>query len=60
MFAPSDEAIKQALRVLEAAAQQQEAGKGAFALDGKMVDAPVVKIAQWVITRAKAAGKIGG
>ncbi len=58
VFAPSDEAIKQALRVLEAAAQQQEAGKGAFALDGKMVDAPVVKIAQWVITRAKAAGKI--
>jgi len=58
VFAPSDEAIRQAQRVLEAAAMQQEAGKGAFALDGKMVDAPVVKIAQWVITRARAAGKI--
>jgi citrate lyase subunit beta-like protein len=57
-FSPSDESITQALRVLEAAAQQQEAGKGAFALDGKMVDAPVVKIAQWVITKARAAGKI--
>ena len=58
MFAPTDEAIAQALRVLEAASQNQDAGKGAFALDGKMVDAPVVKIAQWVIARARAAGKI--
>ena len=58
VFSPSDEAIAQALRVLEAAAQQQEAGKGAFALDGKMVDAPVVKTAEWVLARARAAGKI--
>lgn len=60
VFSPIDEAIAQALRVVEAASQQQEAGKGAFALDGKMVDAPVVKIAQWVLTRARAAGKISG
>jgi len=57
-FAPSDEAIAQARRVVEAAAQQQDAGKGAFALDGKMVDMPVVKAAEWVLTRARAAGKI--
>ncbi|MHB1338595.1 MAG: HpcH/HpaI aldolase/citrate lyase family protein, partial [Bellilinea sp.] len=42
-FAPSDEAIAQARRVVEAAARQQDAGKGAFALAGKMVDMPVVK-----------------
>ncbi|MHB0924050.1 MAG: HpcH/HpaI aldolase/citrate lyase family protein [Bellilinea sp.] len=57
-FAPSDEAIAQARRVVEAAARQQDAGKGAFALDGKMVDMPVVKAAEWVLARARAAGKI--
>ncbi len=57
-FTPSDEAIASALRVVEAARQNQEGGRGAFALDGKMVDAPVVKAADWVITRARAAGKV--
>ncbi len=57
-FTPSDVAIASALRVVEAARQNQEGGRGAFALDGKMVDAPVVKAAEWVITRARAAGKI--
>ncbi len=57
-FTPSDEAIASALRVVEAARQNQEGGRGAFALDGKMVDAPVVKAAEWVLTRARAAGKI--
>ncbi len=58
VFAPSDEAIAQAKRVVDAAAQQQDAGKGAFALDGKMVDMPVVKAAEWVLARARAAGKL--
>ena len=57
-FTPSAEAIANALRVVESARQNQAAGHGAFALDGKMVDAPVVKAAEWVITRARAAGKI--
>jgi citrate lyase beta subunit len=57
-FAPSDEAIAQARRIVAAAAQEQDAGKGAFALDGKMVDMPVVKTAEWVLARARAAGKI--
>src|SRR5512133_3390875 len=57
-FEPGDEAIRQAQRVVEAAAAHQQAGKGAFALDGKMVDAPVVKAAEWVLARARAAGKI--
>ena len=34
------------------------AGKGAFALDGKMIDMPLLKNAQKVLERAKAAGKI--
>jgi citrate lyase beta subunit len=57
-FTPSDEAIAQARRVVETAARYQREGRGAFTLDGKMVDAPVVKAAEWVLERARAAGKI--
>jgi citrate lyase beta subunit len=57
-FTPSEEAIAHALRVVQAAAGHQQAGLGAFALDGKMVDAPVVKAAERVLERARAAGKI--
>ena len=57
-FTPSDEAIDHARRVVEAAAEHQQAGSGAFALDGKMIDAPVVRTAEWVLTRARAAGKV--
>ncbi len=57
-FTPSDELVAQAMRVIEAARQHQDAGKGAFALDGKMVDAPVVKAAERILERARAAGKI--
>ncbi len=56
-FTPSEEAIQSARRIVEAAQAYQEAGKGAFALDGKMVDAPVIKAAWRVLERAKAAGK---
>jgi len=57
-FSPSDEAIQRALRVVQAAEEHQQAGRGAFALDGRMVDAPVVKAAEWVLARAKATGKL--
>jgi citrate lyase beta subunit len=57
-FTPSDEAIAYAQRVMEAYASNQAAGFGAFALDGKMIDAPIVKAAERVIARARAAGKI--
>jgi citrate lyase beta subunit len=57
-YSPSDDAIEHAKRVVEADQMHQEQGTGAFTLDGKMVDAPVVKAARWVLERAKAAGKI--
>jgi citrate lyase beta subunit len=57
-FTPSSEVIAHARRVVEAASQHQQAGAGAFVLDGKMVDAPVVKAAEWVLERARAAGKV--
>jgi citrate lyase beta subunit len=56
-YTPSDEAIAHAKRVVEADQHNQAEGKGAFTLDGKMVDAPVVKAAQRVLERASAAGK---
>lgn len=57
-FTPGETEIAQARRVAEAFAAHQASGKGAFALDGKMVDAPVVKAAERILGRARAAGKI--
>ncbi|MFN7035999.1 MAG: HpcH/HpaI aldolase/citrate lyase family protein [Bellilinea sp.] len=57
-FTPSEEAIQSARRIIEAAQAYQQAGKGAFALDGKMVDAPVIKAALRVLERARAAGRV--
>lgn len=57
-YTPSDESIAHALRVMEAGEQNQQRGFGAFSLDDKMVDAPVVKAAIRVLARARAAGKL--
>jgi citrate lyase beta subunit len=57
-FTPSEEAIEYAQRVVRAFSASQREGKGAFALDGKMIDMPLLKNAQKVLDRAKAAGKI--
>jgi citrate lyase beta subunit len=57
-FTPSAEAIEYAQRVVKTFAASQKEGKGAFALDGKMIDMPLLKNAQNVLDRAKAAGKI--
>jgi citrate lyase subunit beta-like protein len=57
-FTPSDVAIAHAKQIVESFEPSQKEGKGAFALDGKMIDMPLVKNAQKVLERAKAAGKI--
>ena len=56
-FTPSDEAIAHAKKIVESFEASQKEGKGAFALDGKMIDMPLLKNAQKVLERAKAAGK---
>lgn len=58
-FTPSGEAIAYALRVRRAFEENQAIGKGAFALDGKMIDAPILKAAEKVLGLAQAAGKLG-
>ena len=57
-FTPSDDAIAYAKRVVESFEASQKEGKGAYALDGKMIDMPLLKNAQKFLERAKAAGKI--
>jgi citrate lyase beta subunit len=57
-FTPSDEAIEYARRIVESFESSQKEGKGAYALDGKMIDMPLLKNAQKVLERAKAAGKL--
>lgn len=55
-FTPSEEAVAYARRVLESFEAHQREGKGAYDLDGKMIDMPLVKNAQKVLDRARAAG----
>ncbi|MBE7434303.1 MAG: CoA ester lyase [Anaerolineales bacterium] len=56
-FTPSAEAIAYARRIVETFEASQKEGKGAYSLDGKMIDMPLLKNAQKVLARAKAAGK---
>lgn len=57
-FTPSEEAIEYAQRVVRAFSASQKEGRGAFALDGKMIDMPLLKNAQKVLDRARAAGRL--
>lgn len=57
-YTPNDAAIGYARRVIQVMREQQAIGKGAFALDGKMIDAPIIKAAEKVLMLARAAGKL--
>lgn len=50
-YSPSTEEISKAERIIEAFERAQSEGKGVFALDGKMVDMPIIKAAQRVLAR---------
>jgi citrate lyase beta subunit len=56
-FTPSEEAIAYAKRIVETFEASQKEGRGAYSLDGKMIDMPLLKNAQKTLARAKAAGK---
>lgn len=58
LFTPDRAAIEHAQRVLAGAAEAAQGGRGAFTLDGEMVDLPVIKRAQSTLFRARAAGII--
>jgi citrate lyase beta subunit len=56
-FTPDEVAIESARRLVQAFEAHQAEGSGAFALDGRMIDMPLVKAAKGVLERARAAGK---
>lgn len=57
-FTPSAEAIAHARRIVETFEASQKEGKGAYSLDGKMIDMPLLKNAQKVLARAKAGARV--
>jgi len=48
---PGDEEVQQAHRIVQADEAAQREGRGAFALDGRMVDAPIVERARRLLAR---------
>lgn len=59
IFTPSREEIERAQRLIEAYAEFQAGGTGAFAWEGKMVDAPIIRAAEQTLAKARAAGLLG-
>lgn len=55
-FTPSNDELSWAVRLLEAQPKAEEEGMGAWTLDGKMIDAPVIGRARTLLERAKACG----
>lgn len=55
-FAPSSSLIEQAARVVEAAEAAQRAGSGTVGLDGRMIDAPVLRRACQILAAARSYG----
>ena len=56
IYAPAQEEIIYAKRVIEARDEAFKEGLGVFSLDGKMVDAPVISRAMTIIEKARLAG----
>ena len=52
-FTPGNEAVAYAKRIIETFEASQKEGKGAYSLDGKMIDMPLLKNAKKVLERAK-------
>ena len=53
IFAPSQEEITYALRVIAAANSASKEQKGAFSMDGKMIDKPIIDRANKVLAKAR-------
>ena len=56
VFSPTQKDVDYAYEVMEAIALAEEQGKGAIALHGKMIDAPIVNRAKQTIAMAEALG----
>ena len=58
VFRPSDAEIAHSLKVVEAAREASRKGVGAFAVDGRMVDAPFIRRAEQILALALRLGLI--
>lgn len=56
VFTPTATQIDDARRLIEAHDAEQTAGSGVFVFEGRMVDMPMVRSAQSILERARAAG----
>ncbi|KAL9074934.1 MAG: hypothetical protein Q9157_004204 [Trypethelium eluteriae] len=56
VFAPEQEEVDWAVRVVIADEKADRAGRGAWTLDGKMIDVPVVGKAKAIVTKAERCG----
>ena len=50
MFTPTEKEVTRAYRILEAMAQAAKEGKGAVSLDGRLIDAASIRMAENVVT----------
>jgi citrate lyase subunit beta/citryl-CoA lyase len=56
IYTPTVEDIRKALRIVAAIKEAETKGSGVIALDGRMVDKPIVERAQWTLELARASG----
>jgi len=49
VFSPTEEEIRKAYRIVKEFKRNTNAGVGVFAIDGKMIDAPVVARAEYIL-----------
>jgi citrate lyase subunit beta/citryl-CoA lyase len=59
VFTPSDDVVEYQKKVLAAFEQAEVEGKASLAVDGKMVDYAVARVARTIIARAEAAARAG-
>jgi len=60
IFNPTEKEIHHALNVMEAIKEAEQKGSGVIALNGKMIDKPIVDRAKHMIELAKASGLLEG
>jgi len=53
LFTPSEAEVTKAKRILEAMEQAQKEGKGAVALDGRLIDIASIKQAEVLVQKAE-------
>jgi malyl-CoA/(S)-citramalyl-CoA lyase len=60
VYSPSAEEVTKAKRIIEAMEQAQKEGKGAVALDGRLIDIASIKQAEVMVQKAKQVAAAGG